>query len=319
MRSDLNLHALEQFVALARTRNFTRTAEELHVSQPALSRSIRKLEEQLGSPLFERRPREVVLTDLGERLLERAREILRMIDETLTELSDAGRHPRIRLGAIPTIAPYFLPRILGGFSEVRPEVRVVVQEDTTDQLVRRCSQGELDVVILALPLAAPALQVEPLFEEELLLVMPAQHSLAASRTVSINALERFPFVTLNEVHCLSENIASFCRRKSVQPVSMERTSQLVTVQELVSLDHGLSIVPEMAREIDTSETRVYRSFTGDRPQRTVALGWNPQRPVGEAVQAFMKHVKEQSGRKAGSRPPESPAPRNPSRSKSRTG
>ena len=151
MRSDLNLYALEQFVALARTRNFTRAAEELHVSQPALSRSIRKLEDQLGKPLFERRPREVVLTELGEQLLERAREILRLIDETLTEFSETGRHPRIRLGTIPTIAPYFLPRVLGGFSAVRPDVRVVVQEDTTDQLLRRCSQGELDVVILALP------------------------------------------------------------------------------------------------------------------------------------------------------------------------
>jgi len=311
VRSDLNLHALEQFVALARTRNFTRAAEELHVSQPALSRSIRKLEDQLGKPLFERRPREVVLTELGERLLERAREILRMIDETLTEFREAGRHPRIRLGAIPTIAPYFLPRVLGGFSEVRPDVRVVVQEDTTDQLLRRCSQGELDVLILALPVAAPSLQVEPLFDEELLLVMPAQHSLASSRTVSISALERFPFVTLNEVHCLSENIASFCRRKSVQPVSMERTSQLATVQELVSLDHGLSIVPAMAREIDASQTRVYRSFTGDRPQRTVALGWNPQRPVGEAVQAFMEHLREPSVRKPGSRPPQSRDPRSP--------
>lgn len=300
MRSDLNLYALEQFVALARTRNFTRAAEELHVSQPALSRSIRKLEDQLGKPLFERRPREVVLTELGERLLGRAREILRMIDETLTEFSEAGRNPRVRLGAIPTIAPYFLPRVLGGFSEVRPDIRVVVQEDTTDQLVRRCSQGELDVVILAFPVAAPLLQVEPLFEEELLLVMPAQHALATSRTVSISALERYPFVTLNEVHCLSENIASFCRRKSVQPVSMERTSQLVTVQELVSLDHGLSIVPAMAREIDTSQTRVYRSFTGDRPQRTVALGWNAERPISEATQAFMRHVRERSGTKAGS-------------------
>lgn len=318
MRSDINLQALEQFVVLARTQNFTRAAEELHLSQPALSRSIRKLEEQLGKPLFERRPREVVLTGLGERLLERAREILRMIDEALTDLSEAGRNPRIRLGAIPTIAPYFLPHVLGGFVVARPDVRVMVHEDTTDQLIRRCMQGELDVVVLALPFAAPALRVESLFEEELLLVVPAQHPLASSQTVPIAALERFPFVTLSEVHCLSENIASFCRRKSVQPVSMESANQLATVQELVSLNHGLSIVPAMARAIDTSQTRVYRSFTGERPQRTVTMAWNPERPVGEAVQALMEHLREPALGKAGARLPKSPGHRNPSRLKAQT-
>lgn len=299
MRSDLNLHALEQFVVLARTRNFTRTAEELHVSQPALSRSIRKLEDQLGQRLFERRPREVVLTELGERLLERAREILRMVEETMTDLSEAGRRPRLRVGAIPTIAPYYLPRVLGRFAELRPEVRVLVQEDTTENLVRRCVQGELDVVILALPVPAVGLKVEALFEEELLLVLPSGHPLETLTEVPIGELDAYPFVTLTEVHCLSETIASFCRRKAVQPVSMERTSQLATVQELVSLDHGVSIVPAMAREIDMSRTRTYRSFSGERPRRTVAVAWNGQRSVGPAIGLFLEHLRAVGGGSGG--------------------
>jgi LysR family hydrogen peroxide-inducible transcriptional activator len=109
MRNELNLHLLEQFVALARTKNFTRAAEELNLSQSALSRAIQKLEEQLGQPLFERKPREVVLTDHGELLLERAQHILKLMEDTFAELSEAGRRGRIRLGAIPTIAPYFCP------------------------------------------------------------------------------------------------------------------------------------------------------------------------------------------------------------------
>lgn len=291
MRSDLNLHLLEQFVALARTKNFTRAADELHLSQSALSRAIQKLEDQLGSPLFERKPREVVLTDLGELLLERARKILQLMEDTISELSEAGRRGRIRLGAIPTIAPYFLPGLLSHFARRHPDIMVIVQEDTTDNLIQRCSHGEIDLAILAQPVIARHLEVEPLFEEELLLVAPVAHPLATAKSVKVEALESFPFVTLNEAHCLAENISSFCRRKSVQPVTVERTSQLATVQELVALDHGVSIVPEMARKIDTSDKRVYRSFAGEKPVRTVAMMWNTGRFQSRAVKVLMEELR----------------------------
>ncbi|MEZ5384768.1 MAG: LysR family transcriptional regulator [Prosthecobacter sp.] len=292
MRNDLKLEALEQFVCVARTKNFTRAADELHLSQSALSRAIQKLEEQLGRPLFERKPREVVLTDLGELLLERSKVILQLVDDTFSELSESGRRGRIRLGAIPTIAPYFLPGLLGSFAEKHPDISVIVQEDTTENLIKRCSHGEIDLAILALPIIAKYLEVEPLFDEELLLVVPVGHPLATAKKVAIDAVEGFPFVMLNEAHCLSENISSFCRRKAVQPVTVERTSQLTTVQELVALDHGVSIVPEMARRIDTSDRRVYRSFNGEKPQRTVAMLWNSYRFQSKATKALMDHLRK---------------------------
>lgn len=291
MRTDLNFQALEQFVALARTKNFTRAAEELNLSQSALSRSIQKLEEQLGQPLFERKPREVVLTDLGEVLLLRAKEILNLVEDTFSELSEASRRGRIRLGAIPTIAPYFLPGVLSGFAEAHPEVAVSVLEDTTEVLIKRCSHGEIDLAIVALPILAKQLEVEPLFAEELLLVLPAGHPLATAKAVPTDALDGYPFVMLNEAHCLSDNIATYCRQQSVQPVTVERTSQLATVQELVALGHGVSIVPAMARRLDLSDRRVYRSFSGDKPARTVALMWNPARFQSRAVRLLVKHLR----------------------------
>ena len=240
MRSDLNLQLLEQFVALARTKNFTRAAEELHLSQSALSRAIQKLEDQLGQPVFERKPREVVLTELGELLLERAKHILQLMEDTFSELSEAGRRGRIRLGTIPTIAPYFLPGLLSSFAKKHADIAVIVQEDTTENLIKRCSHGEIDLAILALPLLAKNLEVEPLFDEELLLVVPVGHPLASSKTVAIDAVEQFPFVMLNEAHCLTDNIASFCRRTAVQPVTVERTSQLATLQELFHPGYGVT-------------------------------------------------------------------------------
>ncbi len=294
MRSDLNLHLLEQFVALARTRNFTRAAEELNLSQSALSRAIQKLEEQLGQPLFERKPREVVLTDHGELLLERSQHILKLMEDMFSELSESGRRGRIRLGAIPTIAPYFLPGLLSSFAKANPDIAVIVQEDTTENLIKRCSHGEIDLAILALPIIAKYLEVEPLFDEELLLVVPVGHPLAAVKSVAIDAVEGYPFVMLSEAHCLSENIATFCRRKSVQPVTIERTSQLTTVQELVTLNHGVSIVPEMARKTDTSDRRIYRSFSGEKPTRTVAMMWNSYRFQSKAVKTLMECLRLQS-------------------------
>ena len=291
MRHELNLHLLEQFVALARTKNFTRAAEELNLSQSALSRAIQKLEDQLGQPLFERKPREVMLTDHGELLFERAQQILKLMQDMFSELSEAGRRGRIRLGAIPTIAPYLLPRLLSSFSKAHPEISVIVQEDTTENLIKRCSHGEIDLAILALPILAKQLQIEALFDEELLLVLPVGHPLAAAKAVAIDAVEGFPFVMLSEAHCLSDNIASFCRRKSVQPVTVERTSQLTTLQELVTLNHGVSIVPEMARKTDTSDRRVYRSFSGEKPVRTVAMMWNPDRFQSQAFKALMQHLR----------------------------
>lgn len=291
MRHELDLHTLEQFIALARTKNFTRAAEELNASQPALSRAIQKLEDQLGRPLFDRKPREVVLTDMGELFLERAKEILHLVEDTFSELSEAGRRGRIRLGAIPTIAPYFLPKLLSTFAAAHPDIAVLVQEDTTESLIRRCSHGELDLAIVALPIIAKHLELEPLFEEELLLVLPVGHCLSERADIRIEEVDSYPFVMLNEAHCLSENISSFCRRRAVQPVTVERTSQLTTVQELVALDHGVSMVPEMARKLDDSNRRIYRSFSGEKPQRTVAMMWNSYRYQSKAVKLLMEHLR----------------------------
>lgn len=296
MRTDIELHQLEQFVAVARAKNFTRAAETLNLSQSALSRSIQKLEEQVGEPLFDRKPREVVLTDLGELLLERAKEILTLVDDTFSLLSEAGRHGRIRLGAIPTIAPYFLPGLLKEFAERHPDISVIVQEDTTDNLIKRCRHGEIDLAILVMPIMAKYLEVEALFDEELLLVVPEDHVLVASDSISAELIDSYPFVMLNEAHCLSENIEAFCRQQSVQPVSVERISQLATVQELVALGHGISIVPEMARCLDTSQRRIYRSFTDEKPMRTVAMMWNPYRYQSKWVEALRDHLRELASR-----------------------
>lgn len=286
--SAMEFDQLRYFLRVAELASFTRAAEDLGISQPALSRSIQKLEEELGQPVFERKARSVSLTDAGTLLEARAQQVLSILEDTKAEITDDGQSGRVRIGAIPTIAPYFLPEVLRQFSKEFPKATLIVQENTTEALLRSCTQGEIDLAILALPVQAKYLEVEELFEEELLLVLPPEHPLVDKGKIRLSDVEPYPFVLLDEAHCLSDNIVSFCRQRSFQPVAVERTSQLAMVQELVSLSHGVSMIPAMARQVDQSDRRVYRSFTGRRPTRTVAVVWNPHRFQSRLLRAFRK-------------------------------
>lgn len=292
--TELEFQQLSYFLAVARSNNFTRAAEELGVSQSSLSRSIQKLERQIGEPLFDRNPRSVTLTELGELLAGRAKQILALVEDTFAELSESGAHGRVRLAVIPTIAPYLLPSVLSDFAQAYPNVSVVVQEDTTQNILKLCNRGEIDLAILALPITTKYLEVEPLFDEELVLVMPNGHELEKKKRIRLADVQEFPFVMLDQAHCLSDNIADFCQRESIQPISIERTSQLATVQELVSLKHGISMVPKMAQKLDQSDRRIYRSFSGEKPHRTIALLSNPYRYQSRWVKALMEHLKNNS-------------------------
>lgn len=291
---EFEFRQLRYFVIVCRMKSFTRAAEEIGVSQSSLSRSVLKLEEAIGQPLLERKPREVVTTDVGELFLARAEQILALAEDSFAEVSEAANHGRIRLAVIPTIAPYFLPTVLSKFSKQHPNVSIIVQEDTTENSIRMIRHGDIDVAILALPVSEKYLEVESLFEEELVLVLPNGHPLAKKKIVKVSDAKDYPFVMLDQAHCLSDNIESFCKMQSVQPVAIERTSQLATVQELVSLDHGISMVPKMAQVLDLSKRRVYRSFSGTKPTRTVAMLFNPYRFESRWLKLFKEHLRSTS-------------------------
>ncbi|WP_152052535.1 LysR family transcriptional regulator [Tautonia marina] len=285
----MDIVQLRSFLKIADLGSFTKAAEELGVSQPALSQQMARLEGELGRPVLERAGRTVRLTDAGRLLLPRAERILALADDTRRELLDDGRAGRVVVAAIPTIAPFLLPPVLREYRREHPGASVQVDEEVTETLLRRCQRGEIDVGVFALPAEAPAsLEVEPLFEEELVLALPADHPLARLDAVPLDAVRGEPFVLLGEGHCLSDHIRSFCQQRAVQPISTGKTGQLATVQELVALGHGVSFVPEMARRVDASPHRAYRSMLGDRPRRTIAACWNPDRYQTRLARAFLE-------------------------------
>ena len=288
----MELSQLRYFLKVAERRNFTRAGEDLGVTQPALSRSIARLESEIGQPVFDRQAKSVVLTDAGRLLHARSEQILSLVSDTLAELTDDGKTGRVRVGAIPTVAPYLLPEILRDFRRRCARAQVVALEETTDKLLHRLRQGEIDVALLAGPVSEPHLDSVSLFDEELLLVLPAGHSLAKQERITLGDLRDHPFVLLDETHCLTGAVVSLCERRSFQPVSVEHTSQLATVEELVSLGHGISLIPQMARRRDRDPRRVYRSISHPRPTRTIVLVWNPYRFQSKLTNRFKECVRQ---------------------------
>lgn len=295
----MDLFLLRNFLKIIELGSLTRAAEACGLSQPALSQQVARLEKTLGRPLFDRHGREMRLTDAGRLLQQRAEALLTLWENTTRELLDDDQDGRIVLAAIPTIAPYLLPPLLTALRQHRPGARVEVHEEVTENLVRLCSRGEIDLGILALPDDPLELALEPLFDEELLLVLPTDHPLALKESVASEDLRSQPFVLLDEAHCLSGHIASFCRQQQFQPLATGRTHQLSTVQELVRLGHGISFIPEMARRLDQNPGRVYRSLTSPRPSRTIAACWNPRRYQSSTARHVLELLREvgKGGRK----------------------
>ncbi len=286
------MHQLRYFAKVAELGNVTRAAEACHVSQPSLSQQITKLEHELGQPLLERLGRGVRLTDAGRLFKRYADQILSLTEDACTRVADTPDAGRIVLAAIPTIAPYFLPSALTRFSKECPKAQIDIVEDTTGNILRLLADGGVDLAILALPIQAEHVHTKTLFTEELLAVLPSHHPLTKKARVALKDLIGEPFVVLNEAHCLTRNTMSFCERHAASPLITARSHQLLTVLELVRLGQGVSLIPAMAVPKARDDGREYRSLSGDRPSRTVALAWNRMRYQTQLFKRVVQFLSE---------------------------
>ncbi len=287
----MDLIQIRYFLAIAQHGGFTRAANELSVSQPAISRSIGRLEEEIGQPLFERDSRPLKLTEAGETFRKRCIQITELVDQTVAEITDDDMSGRIRIGAIPTIAPYWLPQAVSHFVKIRPNAQLLIYEEVTAKLLERIRNGELDVAIMALPFDQQYLEVHRLFDEELYLMRSQSHPLANRKRVTIDDIQSYPLLLLDQSHCLSDQISAFCRQRSVHPVTLERVAQLSTVQQLVAVGHGISFIPAMACENVKTGKELYQSIDGAKPKRTIALVLNPYRFQSRLAKTFCREVR----------------------------
>lgn len=243
----MEVHQLRYFCAVARTASFTRAAQQEHVAQPSLSLQVRKLEDELGAKLFDRLGRTVRLTQFGQALLPRAEGILRQVSTAKHEIQEmAGTaQGKLVVGAIPTIAPYFLPSCLTKFSHDFPNVQISVVEEQTSDLINLLHQGSVDLALLALPVPSAHCATRELFREPFFLVVPSRHRLASSKQVSLAQVGNDPFLLLKEGHCFRQNTLSICRQGHFQLNVVFECGQFATILAMVAAGNGISVVPEM--------------------------------------------------------------------------
>lgn len=280
--TQLTMKHLRYFDALARHRHFGRAAEASSISQPALSLQVKELEDILGAPLVERGPRQIRLTSLGEDFSLRARDILRAMDE-LASLARASTGPlsgRLRLGIIPTVAPYFLPDLIRHLTASFPNLDLRPREAVTQKLVRDLSEGRLDLALVALPVSEPSLVEHPLFEEDFLLVRPASQQ--DHPVPTLDQLRELPLLLLEEGHCFRDQAISFCKLPPALSGEIMEGSSLSTLVQMVGAGIGITLIPEMAAPVEARSAAVALHRLHDpRPSRTIGLVWRRSNPLSD--------------------------------------
>ncbi|MDI3254868.1 MAG: LysR family transcriptional regulator [Bacillota bacterium] len=286
----MELHQLRYVCAIAEMGSFSRAAEHCHVAQPSLSQQVSKLEEELGTRLFDRLGRRVRLTDAGRAFLARARAILQEVEAARFEVDDARKNTKgsITVGVIPTVAPYFMPARVAAFTHKYPEATLKIVEETTPVLVDRVRDLSLDMAILALPLRHREFVITPLLREPLFAVLPRDHPLACQSQVSLRDLRTEPFVLLRDSHCFHGVALAACQRARINPHVVFESGQFSSLLGMVSAGVGVSIVPAMA--VDAAEDRVFVRIADQKAQRTIAAVVLRGRSLNRVQGAFLEHL-----------------------------
>ncbi len=290
--NNLTLRQLRYFDALAEHGHFGRAADVCAISQPALSVQIKELEESFGAPLLERTTRRVRLTSFGEDVLVRVREILRSVDELgdMARAAQSGLTGRLRLGVIPTIAPYLLPALLREVKTTFPDMSLMVRETMTANLLAELHAGRIDTAIVALPVSEPSFTEVPLWSEEFVLVRP--DSEAATPVPAPDTLERERLLLLEEGHCFRDQALSFCSLPTARPHEGLDGSSLSTLVQMVGAGLGVTVIPEMAVPVDTPAAAVsVARFAGAKPARTIGMIWRKSSPLASQLQELSDVVR----------------------------
>lgn len=287
----MELHQLRYFIATAETGSVSRAATRCRVAQPSLSQQIKKLEEGLGARLFDHLGRGMRLTQEGRALLPRARRILAEVRDVETNLKrDLEHGGELAIGAIPTMAPYLLPAALRSVRRELPQCALSVREDLTEALIESLVDDQLDCAIVSTPIASDLVEVEVLGEEELVVVVPADHPRSDQPTITLEHLRGQARLSLREEHCLGRQIEGFCSSRHVASWVVCHTTQLQTILELVALGVGLSIVPEMAGAAAPAGCRFVR-LSRQRPTRQIAAAWRRGRTRSAAATLLVQCVR----------------------------
>jgi len=285
----VNLRDLRYFVALAETRHFGKAAERSFVSQPTLSAQIKKLENYLGVQLIERQPRRITLTDTGAKILPLARRILQESDQ-IVSLARNEHDPlsgKLNVGLIPTIGPYLLPLVIRKLRKRLPHLQLMLYEYQTQPLLEKLRSGDIELGILALPVALDGLEARKLYTEPFHAALPSTSALARKDSLRLDDLTGENLLLLEDGHCLRDQALEVCSRIDVKESDDYRATSLETLRQMVAAGLGVTLLPELATRgpFGSGHGLIVKAFTRANPSRTVGAVWRRSSARGEAINA----------------------------------
>jgi len=294
----VTLTELRYIVAVARERHFGHAAQTCFVSQPTLSVAIKKLEEELGVMLFERGPGEVSVTPVGQRVVEQAQRVLEEASR-VKDLAAAGHDPlagTLRLGAIYTIGPYLLPKLIPVLRRLAPAMQLMIQENFTHRLAEMLKQGEVDVILVALPFSEPGVATRAVYDEPFLVALPQGHALEKKKHITSDELARESLLLLGSGHCFRDQVLDLCSNvQRTKRGALARTLEggsLETIRQMVASGVGVTVLPATAVQPGESSGGLIRirPFARPVPDRRVVLAWRKSFPRPEAVEALRQAI-----------------------------
>ena len=294
----MTLTELRYIVTLAQEQHFGRAADRCHVAQPTLSVAVKRLEEELNTAIFERSKSSVYPTPVGEQIVQQAQRVLEQVKAIKDIASKSQDHlsEPLRIGAIFTIGPYLIPRIIPAIRKIAPSMPLYVDETYTATLRKRIRQGELDAIIVALPFTEADVVTQKLYEEPFVVQMATDHPLAEQETINPEDLNEQNVLLLGEGHCFRDQVLEALpnlRDPATDPSGLVRTaaegSSLETLKHMVASGFGITILPKSAAE-DSNPLLTTRPFTGEAPKRSVALAWRASFPRHKAIDALREAI-----------------------------
>lgn len=296
----MTLTELRYVVAVAQQRHFGQAARSCFVSQPTLSVAVKRLEDELGVPLFERSRSEITLTPIGERIVYQAQRVLAEA-ETIRELAKTGRNELsgpLRIGAIYTVAPYLLPQLIPLMSKLAPEIPLLVEENYAAVLSDKLRRGDLDLAVVALPFEEPGILTQPIYEEPFVVLLPADHKLSRKKGIALQELEKETVLLPGLNHCMREHVLQFCPNcyaATKEKAALQKTldgASLETIRMMVTGGVGISIVPCTAAGPDRTPAHLLatRPFSDINPSRNVALAWRSSFPRTKVIEVVKRAI-----------------------------
>ena len=290
------LRQLRYLVAVADTLNFRRAAEACHVSQPTLSDQIRALEARLEVQLVERSRRRVLMTPIGHEAAERARRVLRDVQD-IVDLAERGRHVlsgTLRLGVLPSLGPYLLPYVLPYLRQRYPDLTLYLREDAADNLLVRLDEGDLDLLIFPVPVRREAFSVTPLFEEPLWLALPADHVLAAKERLQVSDLEELTVLALESGHSMHRQVLALCEESGARPLLDFATTSLDTLRQMAAMGVGATFLPALYVRTEAlgDPGLAVLPFEDPGPSRVIGLVWRAQSARRGDYLALAAHIRD---------------------------